>query len=81
LPPSATDRIQEKGRKKNLDKIFFTPDFKPARVYAGRTVNGFGGRQIIFRVIPMGEVIRIHAGDGTSVYCSDWAFVEAIAAD
>lgn len=72
LPPNATGIIQEEGRKKNLDKVFFTPSIGVARIYAGRSKNANGGTKRIFRVIPMGEIIKIN--DDT--YMADWAFIE-----
>src|SRR4051812_35330329 len=52
-PPEVSGKIQEKGRKKNLDRIFLTTDFGSAKVYAGRAVQRFGGSPVIYRVIPM----------------------------
>ncbi len=74
LPPSETGIIQEVGRKKNLNKVFFTPDLGTANIYAGRSMNVNGGSKAIFRVIPMGEVTRIN---DLTYYC-EWAFIEYI---
>ena len=76
LPPAVTGVIEEVGRKKNLDKVFFTSDLGSARIYAGRAVSKFGGRAVIYRVIPMGEVECLHDSPGTSVYFAPGAFVE-----
>lgn len=76
LPPNLTNVISEKGRKKNLNKVFFTTDIGYAKIYAGRTVQRFGGSPIVFRVIPMGSIEKIHEKDGHSVYYSDWAFID-----
>ncbi len=78
LPPSITGNLQEKGRKKNLDKVFFTASKKSALIYAGRAVNVFGGVKVIYRVIPMSEITMINKNKGTEVYACDWAFVEQI---
>ena len=78
LPPALTGVIEEVGRKKNLDKVFFTADEGSARVYAGRAVQRFGGRAVIYRVIPMGEVECLHSQPGTSVYAAPGAFVEKV---
>ncbi len=43
LPPDKTSVISEKGRKKNLDKVFFTADYKSAVIYAKRAVRSLGG--------------------------------------
>jgi len=74
LPPKSTGILQEKGRRKNLDKVFFTPDFGTAKIYAGRSMNRNGGQKRIFRVIPMGKVEKIN---DITYYC-DWAFIEEI---
>lgn len=78
LPPEDSGFLQEEGRKKNLDKVFFTTDLGSARIYAGRAVNRFGGSPIIYRVIPMGEVTCLNDTVGSSVYYAQWAFVEQI---
>ena len=33
---SLTGRLSEEGRKKNLDRVFFTSSIGSARIYAGR---------------------------------------------
>ena len=76
LPPEVTTVISEKGRKKNLNMVFFTTDLKSAKIYAGRAVNRFGGKPVIYRAIPMGKIEKIHDEKGTSVYMSSWAFYE-----
>lgn len=74
LPPNNTGIIQEKGRLKNLDKVFFTPDMGTANIYAGRSFNQNGGVKKIFRVIPMGDITKIN----DLTYCCDWAFIEPV---
>jgi hypothetical protein len=76
LPPSETGVISEQGRKKNLDKVFFTSDYGLAKIYAGRAINVFGGSPVVLRVIPMDDVETINSTKGASVYCTSWAFVE-----
>ena len=39
LPPDITGKIQEVGRKKNTNKVFFTKDKNSAKIYAGRSVK------------------------------------------
>ena len=78
LPPDETNVISEKGRKKNLDKVFFTKDLKSAMIYAKRAVRQLGGEPILYRVIPMSDVECINETEGTTVYCCEWAFVEKI---
>ena len=78
LPPSVTGVIQEEGRKKNLDKVFFTADYGLAKIYAGRARQRFGGNPVVYRVIPMGKVETIDERPGASVYMAEWAFIEKI---
>lgn len=79
LPPVVTGKLQEKGRKKNLDKVFFTADKGLAKIYAGRAKNVFGGNPVIYRVIPMGEEVEIiNNAKGATVYMTEWAFLEKV---
>lgn len=79
LPPAETGVMQEVGRKKALDRVFFTADRRSADVYAGRAVQRFGGRPVVYRVIPMGEVEVINTSPGTTVFSTTGAFVELVA--
>lgn len=74
LPPVVTGVIQEKGRRKNLNKVFFTKDKGTANIYAGRSFNVNGGVRRIFRVIPMGVITKIN----DLTFCCEWAFIEEI---
>jgi hypothetical protein len=78
MPPVESKFLQEEGRKKNLDKVFFTADLKSAQIYAGRACNRFGGNPVIFRVIPMSKIVCLNSTLGSSVYYCSWAFVEKI---
>lgn len=75
LPPNETSVIQEVGRKKNLDKVFFTKTQKSAQIYAGRAFNRYGGIKKVYSVIPVGNVETLNANKGTEVYMSDYAIV------
>ena len=67
--PCETGKIQEKGRKKNLDRVFFTTDLGSARIYAGRAVQRFGGFPVIFEVEPCQDTLEcLNGAAGTSVY-------------
>lgn len=72
LPPNVTGVKQELSRKKNLDKVFFTPDLGTAKIYAGRSYNVNGGTKRIFRVYPMGDIEKLNE----LTYFCDWAFIE-----
>lgn len=78
LPPVLSGCLAESDRKKNLDRVFFTADMGLARIYAGRACRKFGGSPVIYRVIPMGDVVTLRADAGATVYHSEWAFVEPI---
>lgn len=75
LPPNMTDVLSEKGRLKNLDKVFFTKDIGSAKIYAGRAVQRFGGTPVIYKVHPVGRISTLQDSPGTTVYFADWAYV------
>ena len=75
LPPDITGCLQERGRKKNLNRVFFTLSHKSAAVYAGRAANVYGGNKRVLQVIPIGDIICINDTPGCEVYCSDSAIV------
>ncbi|QPI17835.1 hypothetical protein POP12_043 [Pectobacterium phage POP12] len=78
LPPSDSDVISEKGRKKNLDRVFFTTDIGLAKIYAGRASRSIGGEPVLFRVVCPVDVVCMNDTQGASVYHANWAFVEKI---
>lgn len=71
LPPNKTNAISEKGRKKNLDKVFFTADYKSADIYAKRAVRSLGGIVKIYKVIPLGKVETLNETKRTTVFYTD----------
>lgn len=75
LPPGQTGRLSESGRKKNLDKVFFTVDKSSALIYARKAVKRFGGNPVILTVEPVGDITPIHMKAGTSVLMADSAVV------
>ena len=75
LPPDATQVISEKGRKKNLDKVFFTKDYNSSDIYAKRAARSYGGTPRVLKVIPMGEVTIINKNRGTTVFHAPKAVV------
>lgn len=75
LPYTITGNIQEKDRKKNLDKVFFSKSKKSANIYAGRAFNTYGGIKVVHSVIPVGDIETINSAVGTEVYMSDYAIV------
>lgn len=76
LPPSVSGEISEKGRKKNLDKVFFTADIGSARIYAGRAVNSFGeGSPKVYEVQPLGEFVWLNRNKGTTVLMAPKAVI------
>lgn len=78
LPPDVTGKIQEVGRKKNLNMVFFTTDAGSARTYAGRACAKFGGSPVVYRVIPMAPVECLNSTPGSTVYFCEWAFIEPV---
>lgn len=78
LPPSASSVLSEKGRNKNLDRIFFTEDIGLAKIYAGRAAKSIGGDPVLLRVVAPVNVECMNAKKGATVYHADWAFCEKI---
>lgn len=78
LPPETSGTISEKGRNKNLDRVFFTEDLGLAKVYAGRAAKSIGGDPVLFRVVAPIDTICMNDTKGASVYHASWAFVEEI---
>ena len=76
MPPETTCVISEQGRKKNLDRVFFTEDIGLAKIYAGRAARSVGGEPVVYRVISPVGVQCLSDGDGATVYHAQWAFCE-----
>ena len=74
-PPSITNNVSEKGRKKNLDKVFFTMDVGSAKIYAGRAVQSLGGSPHVYKVQPLGSVEWVNKTPGTTVLMAPQARV------
>lgn len=74
-PPSETNNISEKGRKKNLNQVFFTLDKDSAKIYAGRAVQALGGQPHVYVIKPLGDVQWINKNKGTTVLMSPTAEV------
>lgn len=66
-PPVITGNISEKGRKKNLDKVFFTKDKGSAKIYADRAVRSLGGIAHVYIVKPIGGIVWLNRTPGTTV--------------
>ena len=67
--------ISEKGRKKNLDRVFFTQDLGSAKIYAGRAKNSLGGEAQVYIIDPYGDIIDIVTTRGTTVFSAPKARV------
>jgi hypothetical protein len=77
-PPEETGVLSETGRKKNLDRVFFTEDIGLAKIYAGRAAKSIGGEPVLFRVVNPVDTVCMNDAQGASVYHADWAFAELI---
>jgi hypothetical protein len=75
LPPSKTKKMSEKGRKKNLDVVFFTKDPKSALIYAGRAMHSLGGTPAVYEVDPQGPISVLNDAPGTTVFSAPYAKV------
>lgn len=78
LPPDETDKLSEKGRKKNLDKVFFTQDPKSAKIYADKARIQFGGESIVYEVIPAVPIEWLNKTPGTTVAMAPGARISKI---
>lgn len=77
-PPEETGILSETGRKKNLDRVFFTEDIGLAKIYAGRAARSYGGEPRLYRVISPVDVVQMNDTKGATVYHAEWAFCEEI---
>lgn len=78
LPPSTTQTLSETGRKKNLDRVFFTEDLGLAKIYAGRAARSIGGEPVLYRVVAPVGTEMLSGIKGATVYHAEWAFVEKL---
>jgi hypothetical protein len=78
LPPKVSNTLSERGRNKNLDRVFFTEDLGLAKIYAGRAAKSIGGEPVLFRVVNPVNPVCMTDDKGASVYHADWAFAELI---
>ena len=78
IPPNDSKTISQKGRKKNLDRVFFTTDIGLAKIYAGRAVRSIGGKPVVYRVVSPVDIQCMNVCEGASVYHAAWAFCERI---
>ena len=76
LPPDDHGlEISERGRRKNLDLVFFTKDIGSAKIYAGRAKNSYGGLPRIYEVEPVGKIEIIQSTPGTTVFAAHKAII------
>lgn len=78
LPPKVSNTISERGRNKNLDRVFFTEDLGLAKIYAGRAAKSIGGEPVLFRVVNPVNLVCMNDTEGASVYHAEWAFAERL---
>lgn len=78
FPPKTTNVLSEKGRNKNLDRIFFTEDIGLAKIYAGRAAKSIGGDPVLFRVVSPVDVVCLSDASGATVYHAQHAYCEKL---
>lgn len=78
LPPDTTNTLSEQGRKKNLNRIFFTKDIGLAKIYAGRACRSLGGEPEIYRVVSPVDLVCMNDTKGASVFHAEWSFCEKL---
>lgn len=76
IPPKDTGMLSERGRKINLDKIFFTHDKRSAFVYARKAAKRFGGNPVVYEISPVGSIGVLNDMPGTTVFHADWAYIK-----
>jgi hypothetical protein len=69
-PPAHTSKQTEVGRKKNLDKVFFTDAPKYAGIYARKAVQVHKGKPVVYTVEPIGDIETITNKRGSTVYAA-----------
>jgi hypothetical protein len=79
IPPNDTGMLSERGRKVNLDKVFFTHDKRSASTYARKAVKEFGGNPVVYEVSPIGDIGTLNDKPGTTVFHADWAYIKKVA--
>ena len=79
LSPESSGVISEKGRLKNLDRVFFTKDLGLAKIYAGRACRSYGGGDpVVYRVVCPVDLVCLNDTKGATVYHAAGAFVEKL---
>ena len=56
FPPIYTQIKREEWRAKHIDKVFTTTSLLSAQNYAKKACNKYGGKPVIYRVKPMGNL-------------------------
>lgn len=73
LPPSKTTILREGWRKTDIGVVFSTISYKSAYAYAKKAVEKYGGKPIVYKVIPLGHVYQRNGIE----WCSDIAVIVA----
>lgn len=71
-PPDETGVIREFDREEFRDKVFFTTHLKSAINYAKKASERFGGKPIVYRVAPVGEIWNVRDDE----FVADSAIIE-----
>jgi len=74
LPTDICKNTSEVGRKKNNDCIFLTTDKNYAKIYAGRAVKMWGGKPVVYTVVPLG-LTQFSKSAGMDIYTAEGAFI------
>ncbi|EQA7786796.1 hypothetical protein ACX818_001390 [Acinetobacter baumannii] len=78
LPPEVSNTLSEKGRNKNLNRVFFTEDIGLAKIYAGRAAKSIGGEPVLFRVVMPIDAVCMNDTAGATVWHCEYAFCEKL---
>lgn len=79
LPPSETGKQTER-RVQRKGKIFLTTDLEYAKSYAERAVKVWGGKPVVFEVIPIENLKQMSGRPGQSVFHSTKVKIKQIVA-
>lgn len=71
LPPIDTGILRENWRKKNLNKVFYTLNFGQAMRYAVKAAKKYGGKPIVYSIVPKGQTDYLKDGE----WICDYAIV------
>jgi len=74
IPAGKSGNSTEQQRKKNNDIIFLSDSKKYARIYSGRARRIWGGRSVVYTVVPL-NLRLFKQQKGMNIYTADGGFI------